>query len=361
MLMLVLMRMRMLMLIYKEEVYKYKHLRVHFSVINPNRISHFPPFKIIFQLCMLAVPPVKKVQQEQQQEIASNDTAETVPDAEASAIPQEPAPDADDDVMTVEEAVAAAQKVEADKVSAELPSTETATDSPPDDDDSTSSPAVEVPDAAVPTATTTTTTEIPDTNDHDTDESPTEDPKPSVPEIAIAPSPVQAPVPTSSSLPPGVPTGVPVGIPVSLNTAPESAPASSHSHSHSQPQLQSSQSEMQSLTEKQDIPVQYVGRIIGKGGEQIRDLQARSSCKVDVDQNVPHGAPRVITYHGTKDRIDFAKNLVNLLCQENWKNVELPLGFASRAVIQVPGTVIGKIIGRGGEMIKVSSICFCLN
>jgi hypothetical protein len=23
--------------------------------------------------------------------------------------------------------------------------------------------------------------------------------------------------------------------------------------------------------------------------------------------------------------------------------------------------VIGKIIGRGGEMIKVSSICFCLN
>jgi far upstream element-binding protein len=118
---------------------------------------------------------------------------------------------------------------------------------------------------------------------------------------------------------------------------------------------------MQSLTEKQDIPVQYVGRIIGKGGEQIRDLQARSSCKVDVDQNVPHGAPRVITYHGTKDRIDFAKNLVNLLCQENWKNVELPLGFASRAVIQVPGTVIGKIIGRGGEMIKVSSICFCLN
>jgi len=306
---------------------------------------------------MLIVPPVKKVQQE------STDTAETVPDAEASAIPQEPEATPDASVMTVEEAVAAAQKVEADKGSAELPSTETATDSPPDDDDSTSSPAVEVPDAAVPAprATTTTTTEIPDTNDHDNGGSPIEDPTPSVPEIAIAPLPVQAPVPTSSSLPPGVPTGVPVGIPVSLNTAPESAPASSHSHSHSQPQLQSSQSEMQSLTEKQDIPVQYVGRIIGKGGEQIRDLQARSSCKVDVDQNVPHGAPRVITYHGTKDRIDFAKNLVNLLCQENWKNVELPLGFASRAVIQVPGTVIGKIIGRGGEMIKVSSICFYLN
>jgi far upstream element-binding protein len=108
------------------------------------------------------------------------------------------------------------------------------------------------------------------------------------------------------------------------------------------------------ITEKENIPVQYVGRIIGKGGEQIRDLQARSACKVDVDQNVPHGAPRVITYQGTRDKIDFAKSLVAMLCKDNWKTVELPLGFASRAQLQVPSGVIGKIIGRGGEMIKVS-------
>ena len=32
----------------------------------------------------------------------------------------------------------------------------------------------------------------------------------------------------------------------------------------------------------------------------IRDLQARSGClRIDVDQNVPHNAPRIITYKGT--------------------------------------------------------------
>jgi predicted RNA-binding protein YlqC (UPF0109 family) len=62
----------------------------------------------------------------------------------------------------------------------------------------------------------------------------------------------------------------------------------------------------------------------------------------------------VITYQGTRDKIDFAKSLVAMLCKDNWKTVELPLGLASRAQLQVPSGVIGKIIGRGGEMIKVS-------
>jgi far upstream element-binding protein len=110
------------------------------------------------------------------------------------------------------------------------------------------------------------------------------------------------------------------------------------------------------MNEKCDLPTLYVGRIIGKGGEQIRDLQARSACKIDVDQNVPHGAPRVITYQGPRDKIEFAKSLVQMLCSDNWKNVDLPLGFATRVKLMVPSTVIGKIIGRGGEMIKVSTV-----
>jgi len=272
------------------------------------------------------LPPVKKVQQE-----ATATTDEAVADVDATITHQEQ----ESAAITVEEAVAAAQKEQAEK-DTENGASEV--------NEKEVTGQVEVPTATATTAETITAT---DASNAQTDETPAPVPEASTPNpeidaiVATPPSetptdPSPAPAPVASSLPPGVPEGVPMA----LNNAP--APTSAHS----QP------TQTQTMTEKQDMPVQYVGRIIGKGGEQIRDLQARSACKVDVDQNVPNGAPRVITYHGTKDKIDFAKSLVNMLCQENWKNVELPLGFASRAVMQVPGTVIGKIIGRGGEMIK---------
>ena len=84
----------------------------------------------------------------------------------------------------------------------------------------------------------------------------------------------------------------------------------------------------------------------------IRDLQARSGCRIDVDQNVPDGAPRIITYKGTRSTIDFAKQLVSILCREGGSDADLPLGRAIKKLVQVPASVIGKVIGRGGEMIR---------
>lgn len=84
----------------------------------------------------------------------------------------------------------------------------------------------------------------------------------------------------------------------------------------------------------------------------IRDLQARSSCRIDVDQNVPPNQPRVITYRGTRRTIDFAKSLVGMLCRENASEADLPLGDAKREYLVVPAQSVGKIIGRGGEMIR---------
>lgn len=107
-----------------------------------------------------------------------------------------------------------------------------------------------------------------------------------------------------------------------------------------------------SIVEKGEVSSLYVGRVIGKGGEMIRDLQARSGCQIDVDQNVPHGAPRIITYKGTPTDVAFAKQLVAMLCKEGAKDTDLPLGKAVRKIVQVPSNVIGKIIGRGGEMIR---------
>jgi predicted RNA-binding protein YlqC (UPF0109 family) len=108
----------------------------------------------------------------------------------------------------------------------------------------------------------------------------------------------------------------------------------------------------QIVEEQGEVSALYVGRVIGKGGEMIRDLQARSSCRIDVDQNVPAGQPRVITYRGTRRTVDFAKHLVQMLCQENAAETDLPLGEAKREFLVVPSQSVGKIIGRGGEMIR---------
>ena len=125
----------------------------------------------------------------------------------------------------------------------------------------------------------------------------------------------------------------------------------------------------QDITERNELPVLHVGRVIGKGGEMIRDLQARSGCRIDVDQSVadPH-APRHIIYHGqNQEDIDFAKRLVAMVCQSNnnivedreqhlphhnYHPIELPLGKAVRRYIQVHKSVVGRIIGRGGDMIR---------
>lgn len=167
----------------------------------------------------------------------------------------------------------------------------------------------------------------------------------------------EAPAPTRSILPPTIAnhhvaaaaaassnpgnnprTAAPTGVPTQHTVAaPVAAPASV---------VESS------IVEKGEVSTLYVGRVIGKGGEMIRDLQARSGCQIDVDQNVPHGAPRIITYKGTPADVAFAKQLVAMLCRDGVKDTDLPLGKALKKIIQVPSTVIGKIIGRGGEMIR---------
>jgi predicted RNA-binding protein YlqC (UPF0109 family) len=106
------------------------------------------------------------------------------------------------------------------------------------------------------------------------------------------------------------------------------------------------------VEERGEVSALYVGRVIGKGGEMIRDLQARAGARIDVDQNVPPGTPRVITYRGTRTTVDFAKRLVYMLCQENVNEADLPLGEAKREYLRVPASSVGKIIGRGGEMIR---------
>merc|ERR1719203_2095053 len=59
-----------------------------------------------------------------------------------------------------------------------------------------------------------------------------------------------------------------------------------------------------------DCPQKLVGLVIGKGGETIKDLQSKSGCSIQIDQNFPDGAPRKITIKGTPPNVEVAKTLV---------------------------------------------------
>jgi far upstream element-binding protein len=41
-----------------------------------------------------------------------------------------------------------------------------------------------------------------------------------------------------------------------------------------------------------DVDQKLVGKVIGKGGETIKQIQAASGAKVDIDQQFPDGQPR---------------------------------------------------------------------
>lgn len=150
-----------------------------------------------------------------------------------------------------------------------------------------------------------------------------------------------------------VPDGLPVGQPQALPTAsvPDGLPVGQPQVVQTLPTIPAA-ADTQIIEERGEVSALYIGRVIGKGGEMIRDLQARSACRMDVDQNVPPGAPRVITYRGTREKVEFAKQLVQILCREGATDADLPLGEAKREYLVVPAQSVGKIIGRGGEMIR---------
>lgn len=143
------------------------------------------------------------------------------------------------------------------------------------------------------------------------------------------------------------------------------------------------------IEERDELSRLYVGRIIGKGGEMIRDLQARSGCRIDIHQDVTDvNEPRIIYYRGRRQEdIELARHLVAMLCSRDpWRggsssedgggfvdsgydgyggnnesdwhqygpamHIGLPLGRAVMRQLYVPNSVVGRIIGRGGEVIR---------
>jgi len=108
--------------------------------------------------------------------------------------------------------------------------------------------------------------------------------------------------------------------------------------------------------ERNFIDKVYAGRIIGRGGEMIRDLGFRAGCLVKVEsvskEQESNDTQRIVIYRGLRGKIDVGKKLVGMLACEKGKDAELPLGEAKRAVITVHPELVGYLIGTNGEAVK---------
>lgn len=103
-----------------------------------------------------------------------------------------------------------------------------------------------------------------------------------------------------------------------------------------------------------EIPSTLVGRIIGKGGETIRQLQNDSGAKVDIRKD----EPGIVRLGGSAECIARAKEMITDIIERDRTQGPNNDAYGSRRpekcedVMEVPNAMMGRIIGRGGETIQ---------
>ena len=126
------------------------------------------------------------------------------------------------------------------------------------------------------------------------------------------------------------------------------------------------------LEEQIGVPNGIVGFIIGRGGESIASMQARTGCKVQIQKEnemQPGQTQRVITLQAaTKEAIDQCRSIIQSMVNERTQTTsrdmpsennsqESRLQEAVQAghivvTVAVPDTDVGLIIGKAGSTIK---------
>ena len=129
------------------------------------------------------------------------------------------------------------------------------------------------------------------------------------------------------------------------------------------------------ITEVVMCPPTLVGRVVGRGGGNVREVQSRSGARVQVNQQFPEGQDRQVEITGTEAAVKSAIELVKYI-MENGPVLPAPgmplvagggghsgggHGGASAAglapgtaavTVECPKACIGRVIGRGGETVS---------
>uniref|UniRef100_A0A061RZW2 Far upstream element-binding protein n=1 Tax=Tetraselmis sp. GSL018 TaxID=582737 RepID=A0A061RZW2_9CHLO len=108
-----------------------------------------------------------------------------------------------------------------------------------------------------------------------------------------------------------------------------------------------------------NCPPGIVGRVIGRGGETIRALQTSSGAHISIDQNFPEGVDRQVHIQGRPDAVDRGLKMVTELiaggpgsANDVIQKVIQKHGGGISQTLQCPKTMVGRVIGKGGETIK---------
>jgi far upstream element-binding protein len=97
-------------------------------------------------------------------------------------------------------------------------------------------------------------------------------------------------------------------------------------------------------------PKALVGRLIGKQGDTIKDLQRRSGARIQIDQNFPEGTPRVVTVEGSAQCVALGVQLVRSLIGNS---PAVGNGNPGKmTTFECPKALVGRVIGKGGETIN---------
>ncbi len=144
-----------------------------------------------------------------------------------------------------------------------------------------------------------------------------------------------------------------------------------------------------------DCPPTVVGRLIGPNGSAIKELQVKSGARIFINQNVPDGADRKVLITGSQQAVDLAISLCHTVMQNGIQAITghgqhnmsgrnqsygarnaghygpndgsgngsggqqfYPAAAAMAAhtqtqIIDCPRNLVGRLIGKGGESIKL--------
>ena len=110
------------------------------------------------------------------------------------------------------------------------------------------------------------------------------------------------------------------------------------------------QTENGEAKETVQCPQALVGRLIGKGGDTIKDLQRRSGARIQIDQNYPEGQSRLVAVEGAAHCVRAGVELVRSLIGNS---PAVGNGAPGRlATFECPKQLVGRVIGKGGETIN---------
>ena len=108
-----------------------------------------------------------------------------------------------------------------------------------------------------------------------------------------------------------------------------------------------------------ECPASMVGKVIGRGGETIRALQSAADCRISVNQDFPPDQAREITISGSTEAVERAIVMVKEVINAEPGSAQMVIqsicqsqGIGNTEVVLAPKSIIGRIIGRGGETIK---------